>query len=408
MSSHRLLRWRPGGLARAGSELLTWFVLRAAAQAIALLLLARLLGATDYGSFVAVLAIAGISASIAGLGLPSVLLRDVAQNRAELPTLLGRALRVWWRSTLIFATATSIVAMLALPQVAAPKAAVFALILAEIATTSLIELLGRSFQAIQRIRAYGLMQAGLPISRLAVLLGLAAFGNGSLTIWLWAYVAVSLAYACTSAWLTRASIGWTSSTEPLWPLVKEGIPFTTGGVSVRIQAEYNKPLLAQAAFAQAGVFNVAQRAVDLVSLPILALQEALWPRLYADTDHRRRLVTAGAALILMSLVGAVVIVAASFLIPPILGEEFEPAARLMIWLAGLPLLAVLRNLGNFHLIATGRTHLLTWVYLIGGCAGVAFATLLIPAYSLQGAVWASYATEATSLACICVLIYRKD
>lgn len=402
-----IVNWRPGALARAGMELTGWFLLRAGAQAITILLLAKVLGATHYGAFVAVLAIAGISASLAGLGLPGVVLRDGARQPTELPTLLGRALCAWWRSMLVFCIATCLLATLVLPALDAPRFAIYGMILAEIVSVSLVELLGRALQAQRRMRAYGAMQAGLPMVRLAALALMWASMHADLTTWLYVYTAASLGYMAFIAWLTRCHIGWQSSTRDLWVMAKEGMPFTAGGLSARLQAEYNKPLLAQTAFAHAGNFNIAQRAVDLVSLPILALQEALWPRLYADTDHRHRLLVAGLVLIAMSMVGAVVVVAGAKLIPVFLGEEFAEASELMTWLALLPLMGVLRSLGNFQLIATDRTHLLTRVYLISGISGMVFSTALISSHGLYGAVWASYAAEFSALLTLSVLLRKS-
>ncbi|MFT4177983.1 MAG: oligosaccharide flippase family protein [Thermomonas sp.] len=403
-----ITNWRPGALAWAGIELTGWFFLRAAAQALAILFLAKVLGTTDYGAFVAVLAISGISASIAGLGLPSVVLRDGARQPAELRVLLGRALCVWWRSVLVFSLATLLLAKMVLPPIAAPWFAIAGMIFAEIVSVSLVELLGRAFQAQQKTRVYGVMQAGLPLARLLALAAIWVSSHNDLENWLHAYTAASLGYMAVVSWLTYRHIGWKPSAQRMWAMIREGIPFTAGGVSARVQAEYNKPLLAQVAFAHAGNFNIAQRAVDLVSLPILALQEALWPKLYADTDHRRRLLIAGIVLILMSVIGAVAVIAIANLIPTILGEEFRAASELMVWLALLPLLAVLRALGNFQLIASGRTYLLTRIYLIGGIAGVVFSTILIPSYGLLGAAWACYAAESTALITILILLKSRS
>ncbi|MCY1274591.1 hypothetical protein D9M68_183640 [compost metagenome] len=408
LSLTALKRWRPGALAQASMELTGWFFLRAAAQAITILALAKVLGATDYGAFVAVLAITGISASVAGLGSPSVVLRDGARQPLELPSLLGRALCTWWRSVLLFTLATSAIVQVVLPPIDAPGFAIHGMILTEIASISLIELLGRAFQAQKNTRAYGAMQAGLPLARLLALVALWGAGHHDLTAWLCVYIAASIGYMVSATWFTHRQVGWQPSSRDTWAMIREGIPFTAGGVSARLQAEYNKPLLAQAAFAHAGNFNIAQRAVDLVSLPILAMQEALWPRLYADADHRRRLMIAGIILVLMSLAGAAVVIAGASLVPVILGEEFRTASELMVWLALLPLFAVLRSLGNFQLIATARTHLLTWVYLIGGLAGIVFSTLLIPRHGMLGAAWACYATEAIALFTILVLLKATD
>ncbi|MGC8808477.1 MAG: hypothetical protein ACP5QB_13265, partial [Thiomonas sp.] len=62
-------RWRPGAYARDGARIFGWLLLRAAAQAATVLLLARWLGAGGYGAFVAALAIASFFTPLAGLGL---------------------------------------------------------------------------------------------------------------------------------------------------------------------------------------------------------------------------------------------------------------------------------------------------------------------------------------------------
>ncbi|MCR6651645.1 MAG: oligosaccharide flippase family protein [Cellvibrionaceae bacterium] len=392
-------------MARASIELAGWLFLRAATQAITIFCLAKFLGLKDYGAFITIMAIAGIAASVAGLGLPSVVLRDGSRRPAELPFLVGSALSVCWRSVLLFAAGTSAVVSVVLPPVEASWVSIYAMIFIEILSISLIELLGRAFQAQQNTRAYGAMHAGLSIARLAALAFAWAVGLDDLTTWLCSYISANIAYIAAVTWLTWRRIGWRSGTNRLCPMIVEGAPFTTAGVSVRLQAEFNKPLLAQAAFADAGNFNIAQRAVDLISLPILAVQEALWPRLYADTDHRQRLLIAGMTLVLMSFMGAIVIIVAAQTVPWVLGEDFRSAAELMTWLAFLPLLVVLRSIGTVQLIATGRTRLLTWVYIIGGTSGLAFSTLLISRYGLLGAVWASYTTEATSV--ITALIFFK-
>lgn len=394
---HSCIRWRPGRLAWTSAELTAWLFIRAAAQGAAVILLARILGADDYGTFVATLAMASISASLAGLGMPSVLLRDGSRNPAELPTLLFSALKVWWRIVLALTAATSVIVIIVLPPVGAPAVAIHAMILAEVLTVSMVELMGRAFQARKAIRVYGAMQAGLPAVRLVALGSMWSTGLHDLTSWLAVYVVASLGYAAAIAWYTHTRIAWRPGTRRPGTMAREGVPFATGSVSTRLQAEYNKPLLAQISYASAGYFNVAQRLVDLISLPIMAFQEALWPRLYGDADHRRRLLIAGAALCCMSLGAAAVVIALAPMIPVIFGEAFRSAAALMPWLALLPLLAVLRGLGNFQLIATQRTHLLTRIYVISGAAGILFSSLLIPRYGLAGAVCATYATDAVAL-----------
>lgn len=403
-----LWRWRPGGLAKASTELLGWFLLRAAAQGVVILVMARALGASDYGALVAVVAMSGILGGLSGLGLPSVLLRDGARSAGELPRLLSATLSIWWRSTLLFSVLGAVIAHLILPKIAVPILLVHGVIVAEIASVSLLELVGRAFQARQHTRAYGALQAGLPLARLAIILCLIAVDHRDFSTWLWAYMLVTLVYVLATLLLARKAIGWNRPADACWPLIRDGIPFTISGFSVRLQAEYNKPLLAQAAFAQAGQFNIAQRAVDLISLPLLAVQEALWPRLYSDRDHRGRLAVAGTALMLMSLAGATIVIAASRFVPRLLGEDYASVADLMVLLAGVPVLASLRGLANFQLIATHRTHLLIWVYMTSAAVSAILATILIPRHALTGAAWACYAGEVTALLCLFAFLAKKN
>ncbi|MDD3651994.1 oligosaccharide flippase family protein, partial [Immundisolibacter sp.] len=92
----KLLAWRPGGYLRASGGLFGWLLLRAAAQAAMVVLLARVLGVEGYGLFVTALAVSGFFSPIAGLGLGGLLLRDGAREPAALPRQLGMALALWW------------------------------------------------------------------------------------------------------------------------------------------------------------------------------------------------------------------------------------------------------------------------------------------------------------------------
>src|SRR3546814_15377469 len=72
-------------------------------------------------------------------------------------------------------------------------------------------------------------------------------------------------------------------------LATSGLPFSMAAFATKLQAEFNKPILAHLGFDLAGSYNVAQRASDLASMPLSALQESLWPRLYAQQNPIRQL-----------------------------------------------------------------------------------------------------------------------
>ena len=387
------IRWRPGGLARSGLVLLGWMLLRAAMQAATVVWLARQLGAQPYGQFVAVVAVSSFFTPFVGLGLSHMLLRNAARDPAHAGNYLARALR-WWLRTLLPCVAASVaVALWLLPE----RIALLALVVvaaAELSATSLTELCARHLQAQQRTHAFGAVNAGLPGARL-VALGLLWSGtrDPGVTAVLWTYAASGLIYAAL-LWLPlRAAAKAPDAVLPEPMTARSGLPFSLAVFATKLQGEFNKPMLAQAGFGLAGTYNVAQRVVEMASLPVLALQEALWPRLYAQANPARQLRRTGAALLVLALALGVALWLVAPLLPVVFGADFADAVAVLRLLAWSPMLQVMRALLNYHAIHHGRMQQIGWAYAIGGVVSVVSVAVLTPVYGLAGAVWASYIAE---------------
>ena len=391
------IRWRPGGLARNGLVLLGWMLLRAATQAATVVWLARQLGAQPYGQFVAVVAVSSFFTPFVGLGLSHMLLRNAARDPAHAGNYLARALRWWLRTLLPCVAASVVVALWLLPE----RIALLALLVvaaAELSATSLTELCARHVQAQQRTHAFGAVNAGLPGARL-VALGLLWSGtrDAGVTAVLWTYAASGLIYAAL-LWLPlRAAAKAPDAVLPEPMTARSGLPFSLAVFATKLQGEFNKPMLAQAGFGLAGTYNVAQRVVDMASLPVLALQEALWPRLYAHANPARQLRRSGAALMLLALAVGGVLWLVAPLLPVVFGADFADAVAVLRLLAWLPMLQVLRVLLNYHAIHHGRTQQIGWAYAIGGVVSVVSVAVFAPAYGLTGAVWAGYVAETVMI-----------
>ena len=393
-----LLRWRPGGIARSGIILLGWMLLRAAMQAATVVLLALQLGAQSYGQFVAVVAVSSFFTPFVGFGLSHMLLRNAARDPAHAGYYLARALR-WWLRTLWPCVAASVVVALWLLPERMAVLALFAVVVAELSATSLTELCARYLQAQQHTHGFGAVHAGLPGVRL-VALGLlwVSMGEVGIIAVLWAYAASGLIYAGLLWRPLRAAAKAPDAVLPEPMTAHSGLPFSLAVFAAKLQSEFNKPVLAQAGFGLAGTYNVAQRVVDMASLPVLALQEALWPRLYAQANPAWQLRRTGAMLLLLALaVGAALWLGAP-LLPLVLGADFADAVAVLQMLAWLPLLQVLRGLLNFHAIHHGQMQQIGWACALGGVISVAGVAALVPAYGLTVAAWASYATEAAMIA----------
>lgn len=403
----KLLAWRPGGYLRASSGLFGWLLLRAAAQAAMVVLLARLLGVEGYGLFVTAMAVSGFFTPLAGLGLGGLLLRDGAAHPHHLPQQLGMALALWWPAALACSLCAAVLLAWSLPS-RVPFVALGAFALAEIVTASLVELAARVEQARHRVGAFGAIQAGMILARLAGLLLYATQGQADPVGCFWAYVLASIVYAL---FIARRIV---TEYAPLWPqkrdwaMARESFPFTIGALSLRLQAEFNKPLLARASYSEAGNFGVAQRAIDLASIPLQALQETLWPRLYAGRHSLTQLWLLAVALFTTALLGGGVLMLLAPWIARLLGVGFEATAHLVMLLALLPAMQLIRNLLNAMVAHRQHQSALTMVYLLGGVAGILLNLWLVPASGLRGAVAASYLVEAMLVVFLATVILSNS
>lgn len=401
-----LLCWRPGGLVRHGSTLLAWMLLRAAAQAVIVVLLARQLGAQAYGQFVAVIAVASIFTPFVGLGLSNMVLRNAARDPSHEAVYFARAFRWWARTLLPCMILASTVAAILLPN-SLPPITVLVVIAAELLTASFVDLCSRDQQAKQKTHVYGAINAGLPTIRLLTFGTFLTLNRETDAVdILWAYALSSLLYALM-LWMlisnrTRSPDAFAAESMT----AGSGLPFSTAAFTLKLQGEFNKPVLAQSGFDLAGTYNVAQRVVDMASLPLLAAQESLWPRLYSQQNPLQQLKRSGLVLLMLALALGCALWLAAPLLPCLVGPSYESAISVLRMLAWLPLLQVFRALLNFHAIHRERMPLIGWASAMGAAVSVGAVTTLVPLFGMPGAVLASYAAETTMIAFLLVTTTR--
>jgi O-antigen/teichoic acid export membrane protein len=391
---HAALARLPRAYLQSSTVLMGWMAVRAIAQAATVLLLARAMGADAYGIFVAAIAVAALVSPLAGLGVASIVLRNGAMDPGYLPAYLRRAFRIWVPSAAACILGGLVLASVLLPR-AVPWPAVVAALLVEVIVASLSELLARHAQAQRRMGRFGAMSAGpvlLRLAGLALLVSLLDAPDAATILWTHAATGVLFVLIVMIAWPRRPAE--VAAGEPRQPFhATAGLPFALAAFATRIQGEFNKPVLARVEFALAGNFNVGQRAVEIVALPLAALQESLWPRLYALDDPRRQLCIAGGLLVLGALACGALVWSLAPWLPRLMGADYLLTAEVVRLLAWLPMLQVVRGMANFMIIHGGRMRLLGWAYSAGAGLNVLLVAALVPAWGMHGAVAATYATE---------------
>lgn len=391
----KIFRWKPGQLARNSSVLFGWMLLRAGAQAATVVLLARILGAESYGAFVASIAVAGFIMPLVGLGLSHIVLRNGARDPEHLSYYFGRALRVWWITLVPAITLAYLLAHYLLPS-GLPMVAVMSAMVAELAATSITELKARQQQAMQRITAYGAINAGLPLARLVLLCFMClVFGVHTLVEILWTYSLANFIYISLlflNIYKTKESAcNKVGSGEKI--KFFEGTPFSFTALSIRLQGEFNKPILARADFNFAGSYNIAQRIIEIASLPLMAMQEALWPKLYAHDNPASQLKKTGFVLVIISVLLGGLAWAFSPVALWIVGHEYKDVVSIIRMLAWVPTLQLVRGLICFQVNYLKHTNLIGWSSGVGAILGVAGVLIFVPKYGVAAAALVTYLSE---------------
>ena len=357
--------------------------------------LARYLGAEGYGSFIALLAVVSFFSPLATCGTPSILVRNVAQKRGDVNSQLRACLAFYLGTMIPLILAASAAALLLLPS-PPPFPAIAVLALSEIGASSLVELLARSEQSQHHIGKFGGWTTGLVLMRLLCFSVYTLFANPTAEGWIWAYSAGSVLYS-VCLWRYAGSPKPESRSGSISSLVKDGYPFAFASLSNRIQAELNKPILAQLSIAATGNFSAAHRVVDLASLPFIALQEALWPRFFATGKSFQALMLSS-ILVCSTVAAGGILWWSAPLVAAFLGDGFAETASMLRWLALLPAIQVVRNILGVYHSKVNSTGFITRGYAIGALASILLTPILISKYSVCGAIWAMYITEVTIVA----------
>jgi O-antigen/teichoic acid export membrane protein len=226
----------------------------------------------------------------------------------------------------------------------------FALILtAEILCWRVVEVVAIVNTGLRRVRQAALLViSGSSLRTLAALL-FAGFGHRSLEIWVWSYLAATLAtlIVAFAFFLPPLRLRFVRRLYPR--RMADAAYASAADIVFYIQAELDKLLmLALAGERTAGLYAIAMRVIDLTAMPVrsfnqMLVQKIMQERGLSGGPVRLALVEFGIAAI--SIAGLAAVIVALLPFPGLLGRNVSEAAYLF-----LPMLLVpaFRNLVEYH------------------------------------------------------------
>lgn len=394
-------------LARNTGWMLVGQGLKLVIQALYFTVIARSLGAQNYGAFVGVIGLVGILFPFGTLGSGFILIKNVARDQQTFVENWGRAL-----ATTALSTSTLVGLVLLLSHFLLPGTIPIRLVLfvtaSDLFGMSITELCGHAFLAFDRLKWTAFFSVLLSGARLVAAIFMVCLHHSPTALqWGKFYFGSTSIVALVALTLTLVKLGAPRFRfSQLSAEMREGLYFSLSRSAQTIYNDIDKTMLARLGTLQAtGIYGAAYRLVDVSFAPVSSLLAAAYPNFFrvgaggisAAVQYAKPLILR--ALGYAALV-SIALLAGAGIIPYILGGQYRLTVEALRWLAILPMLKVVHLFLSDALAGAGCHGLRTSIQVGVAVFNVLINLWIIPAYSWRGAAWSSIASDALLAASI--------
>ena len=380
-----LQRLRRSSIARDTGHLAIGQALRLVIQAAYFVLIARILGPEQYGSFVAVVALAGILAPYSGLGTNNLFVKNVCSGK--------RTAQICWGNGLLATTVSGaafsclVLAVNLLFHLRMSLWVAVAVCVSDLFLLRIVELAAFGFGAINRMKENAIQAVVASLLRL-IAVGVLAVGWRSVTLPLWACAYLIASGVGAIYALGRAHSLWGAprfNWQQLKEDVGEGIYFSIG-------------TSAATSFAAAGIYAAAYRIVDVSMTPVRSLASAAYPHFFRkgvggiNSAYAYASTQIGRACIYSAILCPALWLCAP-LLPLVLGHSYAHAAPALRWLALIPLLRSVHVFLADSLSGAGFQGTRSAIQAGIALTNIALNLAILPRYGWLGAAWTSLASD---------------
>jgi O-antigen/teichoic acid export membrane protein len=372
-----------------------------AVQAGYFVLLARLLGADQYGIFVGAAAAVSLLSQYSTLGSGLVLVRQVSRHNSEFPQYWGNALvTTLGVGSLVILTLTGLGNWMVGPA----SASVIVLVaVGECTCARVAEVGGQAFQAFEQLKLTAVLTSLTSIARLMAAAGMVlVLHHATVRQWVIASLCVSGLSAAMALVLVTIRLGWPKvNLRLLRERALEGVGFSIAASTTSVYNDLDKAMLSRYGMLAAnGIYSMAYRVIDMSCTPIRALQAAALPRFCQTGRNGARGSIAFTRKLLgktlpFGLLAAAAMFLAAPIIPHVVGRSFANSVSALQWLCLLPVFRSLHLGAGDTLTGAGYQRYRTAAQLCAAGLNFGLNLWLIPAYSWHGAAWASLVTDGS-------------
>ena len=394
-----LTRARQSTLARNAAWLFAGQGLSFLVQGLYFVLLARLLGTTQYGLLAGAVALVAVVSQYSTLGSGLLFLRYVSPDHTRFRPYWGNILM----SILLLGTLLVVALRLSgrwlVGQPSVPL--LIPIAIGDCLFQQLNSCAGQVFQTFEKMKYSAAITLSSNLLRLALAAGM-FFTLHRASAWQWALASLlvsGLAAGFAFATVTRC-FGLPSFSLSLFRRhFGEGFVFSISGSTTAVYNDIDKVVLSHDGMNQAnGIYSMAYRAINIGAMPIMSIVSAAFPRFFREGVKGIAAVTPMAWQLLkrtavIGLAVTVTLFLAAPLIPHLLGPGYAESVRALRWLCLIPLLRCFHLSAGDAIAGAGHQKFRLVSQSIAALGNLGLNLYLIPRYSWLGAAWASLATD---------------
>lgn len=373
---------------------------RLALQAAYFVILARMLGASDYGAFALALALSALATPFSSLGTNTLMLKNVARDNESAADEWKRAASLTLLGGMVLAALLTVLAdLIAPPELS--RLAICLIALSELVGVKLVELTGMLWQSKGRSRP--LIVLPTLLNSLRLIAAGATFlwiSDASLDIWAVIYAAATLPLGIAVAAHTTFKLGYKRRGSKLCrDDVKEGMLYSVALSSQNVYNDIDKAMLGSITSAgAAGLYSAAFRMVDMAYAPIRAISSAAYPLYFREgeaglSSALKLTKKIFPAVVGLGIIGAVAAVLLAPLAPLLLGPDYVDSVSFVKLLAPLIILRGMTFLAADTLTGCGQQGYRTAAQIAVAIFNVGLNLFLIPTLGILGAVISTLACE---------------
>jgi O-antigen/teichoic acid export membrane protein len=368
-------------------------------QGIYFILLARLLGASEYGIYSGVFAMVAVLSVYSPLGSAFTLLRHVSPAPQKFSVYWGNVLI----TTVTLGSFFTCILVWFVPVLAHSYSwkLVICAAVSDCLCAQFIDASSRVFQAFEKMRITASLSLLTNFLR-TVLAGMLLWRIGHVTAQQWALAALVVSFTGCCAALTVVTRYYGKPIFRLQILFKhvgEGAVFAVSSSASGIYNNFDKAMLGHYGMNVAnGTYTMAYRVVDICTMPVTSIHGAAFPRFFKKGAGGVKNTISYALQILkrtapLTLLAAMVMVLAAPLIPCLVGRSFDQSVLTLRWLCLLPFFRSLHLSAGDALTGAGYLNVRVVLQAVVAVFNFIVNLYLIPRYGWLGAAWSSLATD---------------